>query len=215
MNGTILDNPAGLSWSSTAQFSLNRNKIKELYEGVNLYDIKTFDAIQIVAPVGGYYGEIYGQTFMRVTDENSPHYGKIVVGDDGLPLISTEKSKVGNQSPDWMMGWTNNFSYKGFNLSFLIDFRIGGSIYSATASNLYTRGNAAGTVVIVPNSWYRIPWFNRAVVMRRIRSPSLPRTIGSVLGLPEIMVYQRFIPIAPPMSVCVISPLATSSIDRC
>ena len=40
---------------------------------------------------------------MRVTDENSPHYGKIVVGDDGLPLISTEKSKVGNQSPDWMM----------------------------------------------------------------------------------------------------------------
>lgn len=133
MNGTILDNPAGLSWSSTAQFSLNRNKIKELYEGVNLYDIKTFDAIQIVAPVGGYYGEIYGQTFMRVTDENSPHYGKIVVGDDGLPLISTEKSKVGNQSPDWMMGWTNNFSYKGFNLSFLIDFRIGGSIYSATA----------------------------------------------------------------------------------
>ena len=32
-----------------------------------------------------------------------------------------------------MMGWTNNFSYKGFNLSFLIDFRIGGSIYSATA----------------------------------------------------------------------------------
>ena len=159
LNGTILDNPAGLSWSSTAQFSLNRNKIKELYEGVNLYDIKTFDAIQIVAPVGGYYGEIYGQTFMRVTDENSPHYGKIVVGDDGLPLISTEKSKVGNQSPDWMMGWTNNFSYKGFNLSFLIDFRIGGSIYSATASNLYTRGNAAGTVVngdraefVVPNT---------------------------------------------------------------
>ena len=50
LNGTILDNPAGLSWSSTAQFSLNRNKIKELYEGVNLYDIKTFDAIQIVAP---------------------------------------------------------------------------------------------------------------------------------------------------------------------
>ena len=89
LNGTILDNPAGLSWSSTAQFSLNRNKIKELYEGVNLYDIKTFDAIQIVAPVGGYYGEIYGQTFMRVTDENSPHYGKIVVGDDGLPLILT------------------------------------------------------------------------------------------------------------------------------
>ena len=43
LNGTILDNPAGLSWSSTAQFSLNRNKIKELYEGVNLYkDVRRY-----------------------------------------------------------------------------------------------------------------------------------------------------------------------------
>ena len=38
-------------------------------------------------------------------------------------------------------GQEHNFSYKGFNLSFLIDFRTGGSIYSETASNLYTRGN--------------------------------------------------------------------------
>lgn len=46
-----------------------------------------------------------------------------------------------------MLGLTNSFSYKGFNLSFLVDFRIGGDIYSATASNLFVRGNAAGTVV--------------------------------------------------------------------
>ena len=42
---------------------------------------------------------------------------------------------------------TNNFSYKGFDLSFLIDFRIGGEIYSATTSSLHKNGNAAGTVV--------------------------------------------------------------------
>lgn len=159
LNGTILDNPKGLNWNSTIQFSLNRNKIIELYPGITLYDIKTFDAVQVVAPVGGYYGEIYGQTFQRVTDKNNPHYGKIIVGEDGLPLISTDKTHVGNQSPDWMMGFTNNFSWNGFNLSFLIDFRIGGDMYSATASTLYLRGNAKGTVVggdranfIVPNS---------------------------------------------------------------
>ena len=94
-----------------------------------------------------------------MTDKDSPDYGKVIVGEDGLPLISTEKSKVGNQSPDWMLGLTNSFSYKGFNLSFLVDFRIGGDIYSATASNLFVRGNAAGTVVngerqdfVVPNT---------------------------------------------------------------
>ncbi len=161
LNGAIFQSqdPQGFNWNATAQFSLNRNKIIDLYPGVTLYDIKTLDAIQIVAAQGSYYGDIYGQTFLRVTDKDSPHYGKVIVGEDGLPLISTEKSKVGNQSPDWMLGLTNNFSYKGFNLSFLIDFRIGGDIYSATASNLFVRGNAAGTVVngerqdfVVPNT---------------------------------------------------------------
>ena len=164
LNGSILDNPKGLSWNATAQFSLNRNKIIDLYPGVTLYDIKTLDAIQIVAVQGSYYGDIYGQTFQRVEDKNSPYYGRQIVGEDGLPLITTGKSKVGNQSPDWMLGLTNNFAYKGFNLSFLIDFRIGGDLYSATASNLYVRGNAAGTVVnggrenfVVPNSVVQTP----------------------------------------------------------
>ena len=197
LNGLILDNPKGLSWNSTAQFSLNRNKIIDLYPGVTLYDIKTLDAIQIVAVQGSYYGDIYGQTFQRVEDKNDPNYGKIIVGEDGLPLITTGKSKVGNQSPDWMLGWTNSFSYKGFNLSFLVDFRIGGDLYSATASNLYTRGNAAGTVVngerqdfIVPNSVVQTPngyTENRVPVTHQ----NYWERIGSTgnYGLPEMYTY--------------------------
>ena len=197
LNGLILDNPKGLSWNSTAQFSLNRNKIIDLYPGVTLYDIKTLDAIQIVAVQGSYYGDIYGQTFHRVEDKNDPNYGKIIVGEDGLPLITTGKSKVGNQSPDWMLGWTNSFSYKGFNLSFLVDFRIGGDLYSATASNLYTRGNAAGTVVngerqdfIVPNSVVQTPngyTENKVPVTHQ----NYWERIGSTgnYGLPEMYTY--------------------------
>ena len=197
LNGLILDNPKGLSWNSTAQFSLNRNKIIDLYPGVTLYDIKTLDAIQIVAVQGSYYGDIYGQTFQRVEDKNDPNYSKIIVGEDGLPLITTGKSKVGNQSPDWMLGWTNSFSYKGFNLSFLMDFRIGGDLYSATASNLYTRGNAAGTVVngerqdfIVPNSVVQTPngyTENKVPVTHQ----NYWERIGSTgnYGLPEMYTY--------------------------
>lgn len=197
LNGLILDNPKGLSWNSTAQFSLNRNKIIDLYPDVTLYDIKTLDAIQIVAVQGSYYGDIYGQTFQRVEDKNDPNYGKIIVGEDGLPLITTGKSKVGNQSPDWMLGWTNSFSYKGFNLSFLVDFRIGGDLYSATASNLYTRGNAAGTVVngerqdfIVPNSVVQTPngyTENKVPVTHQ----NYWERIGSTgnYGLPEMYTY--------------------------
>ena len=199
LNGDIFRsvNPQGFSWSATAQFSLNRNKIIDLYPGVTLYDIKTLDAIQIVAVQGGYYGDIYGQTFLRVTDKNDPHYGQVIVGEDGLPLISTEKSKVGNQNPDWMLGLTNNFSYKGFNLSFLVDFRIGGDLYSATASNLYIRGNAAGTVVNGDRQNFVVP---NTVVQKdgKYVENTVPVThqnywerIGSTgnYGLPEVFTY--------------------------
>ncbi|MBQ8531712.1 MAG: SusC/RagA family TonB-linked outer membrane protein [Parabacteroides sp.] len=199
LNGAIFQSPAqqGFNWNMTAQFSLNRNKIIELYPGVTVYDIKTLDAIQIVAAQGGYYGDIYGQTFLRVTDESSPYYGRVIVGEDGLPLISTEKSKVGNQNPSWMLGLTNNFSYKGFNLSFLIDCRIGGEIYSATASTLYVRGNAAGTVVngerndfVVPNS---VMQQNGEYVENTIAvtPQNYWERIGSTgnYGLPELFTY--------------------------
>lgn len=199
LNGAIFQSPdvQGFNWNATAQFSLNRNKIIDLYPGVTLYDIKTLDAIQIVAAQGSYYGDIYGQTFLRVTDKDSPHYGKVIVGDDGLPLISAEKSKVGNQSPDWMLGLTNSFSYKGFNLSFLVDFRIGGDIYSATASNLFVRGNAAGTVVngerqdfVVPNTVVRKDggYVENSVP---VTHQNYWERIGSTgnYGLPEVFTY--------------------------
>ena len=217
LNGLILDNPKGLSWNSTAQFSLNRNKIIDLYPGVTLYDIKTLDAIQIVAVQGSYYGDIYGQTFQRVEDKNDPNYGKIIVGEDGLPLITTGKSKVGNQSPDWMLGWTNSFSYKGFNLSFLVDFRIGGDLYSATASNLYTRGNAAGTVVngerqdfIVPNSVVQTP-----TAIRKIKYPSPIRIIGNVSARPVITACRKCTHTMQRISVYVILRWDMISIKQC
>lgn len=146
---------------------------------------------------GSYYGDIYGQTFQRVEDKNSPYYGQQIVGEDGLPLITTDKSKVGNQSPDWMLGLTNNFAYKGFNLSFLIDFRIGGDLYSATASNLYSRGNAAGTVVnggresfVVPNSVVQTPDGYKENTVA-VTPQNYWERIGSTgnYGLPEMYTY--------------------------
>ena len=60
LNGAIFQSPdvQGFNWNATAQFSLNRNKIIDLYPGVTLYDIKTLDAIQIMAAQGSYYGVI-------------------------------------------------------------------------------------------------------------------------------------------------------------
>jgi hypothetical protein len=46
---------------------------------------------------------------------------------------------LGKYTPDWIGGITNSFSYKGFNLSVLIDGSFGGSIYNGTfATGTYT-----------------------------------------------------------------------------
>ncbi|MCD7976636.1 MAG: SusC/RagA family TonB-linked outer membrane protein [Tannerellaceae bacterium] len=154
---TILSNPKGFNWQTTLNASTNKNKIIELADGINEYGLETFDNLRIIAPVGGYMGDIYGKKFQRV--EEGPDAGKIIVDDEGLPLVTDDTYYLGNQQPDWMLGWTNSFSYKNISLSFLIDARFGGSIYSSTTARLHALGNAAGTVVngareefVVPNS---------------------------------------------------------------
>ena len=47
---------------------------------------------------------------------------------------------AGDRNPDFMMGITNKFNYKGLGFSFLWDIRKGGDVYNATGYYLYTRG---------------------------------------------------------------------------
>ncbi|MCC8153682.1 MAG: TonB-dependent receptor [Tannerellaceae bacterium] len=138
-------NPKGFSWETTLNASTNKNKILELADGVNEFGLRSFTEMNIVARTGSYYGDIYGVTYARV--QEGEHAGKIIVDTNGLPIINEEKSYLGNQQADWLFGWTNSFSYKNLSLSFLIDARLGGKIYSATTANLYALGNAEGTVV--------------------------------------------------------------------
>lgn len=64
------------------------------------------------------------------TDEN----GNLLLDwNTGYPLTSTLATKpVGNREPDVIGGLTNSLSYKNWNLSFLVDFRIGGDVYNGT-----------------------------------------------------------------------------------
>lgn len=133
------------AWNIQANFSKNDNTIKDLTEGVKLYQLGGYDNLRVYATVGGNYGEIFGTTFERVTDEKSPYYGKMIVDGNGLPIGNNEIKKVGDQQADMLFGLTNSFRYKGFSLSFLIDSRIGGDIFSATNHSLQSSGSAAVT----------------------------------------------------------------------
>jgi hypothetical protein len=85
-------------------------------------------------------GDMYGIGYARVSNNPGDKYydptganvGKIVYGNDGKPIPTSSRIKLGNYNPDWLMGINNNFNFKGFNFGFLFDFRIGGEIYSHT-----------------------------------------------------------------------------------
>ncbi len=146
MNARILEMKNSLTWDLLANFSTNKNKVKSLADGVERYAIGNYDTdVSILAVAGGDYGEIYGTTFKRVTDKSSPYFGKMIVDDNGLPQRETKKSKLGTQQASSLLGVTNTFGFKGFSLSFLIDCRFGGQIFSGTNNAMQFNGTAEAT----------------------------------------------------------------------
>jgi TonB-linked SusC/RagA family outer membrane protein len=147
IDGKILQNPTGFSWNIMANYSINRNTIKYLYPGVTQYPLGGFDDLSIVAETGQLFGEIYGSRFLRVKDASSPYNGQLLLDATGLPQVDPDKAKLGNQQASSLLGVTNSFSYKGFDLSFLIDARFGGQIFSGTIANMEQYGTSNKTVV--------------------------------------------------------------------
>lgn len=142
VNGTPIQTATGFTWNVMVNFSKNSNTIKELYPegGIDTYNLINLDNISIIAREGGKYGEIWGTKYLRVEDKTSEHYGKLLLTEDGRPQMTPEKYKLGDQQPDFMLGLTNSFSYKNFNMSFLIDGRFGGEMYSGTLYNMKASG---------------------------------------------------------------------------
>ncbi|MCM8570398.1 SusC/RagA family TonB-linked outer membrane protein [Gramella jeungdoensis] len=147
LNGRVLDNPEGLTWDMNINYSRNENTVNELIETVTQYSLGGFDNVSILAVSGEAYGEIYGTKYQRVEDESSPFFGDIIVDADGIPLASNERVRLGNQQPDALIGFSNNFMFKNFTFGFLIDARIGGEIYSGTNRAIQNAGTGAATVV--------------------------------------------------------------------
>ncbi|MCL8007111.1 SusC/RagA family TonB-linked outer membrane protein [Gelidibacter japonicus] len=147
VNARIIDNPEGFSWDASVNYSTNKNTIESLADDVTQFGLGGFDNLSVLAIEGGGYGEIWGTKYARVSDESSPHFGKIIVDGNGLPTATNEKFKLGNQQPDAMLGFTNSFTYKNLSFGFMIDARIGGEIFSGSNLILQQSGNAAVTVV--------------------------------------------------------------------
>lgn len=139
-------------WNTDLNFSANRSKVVELRDGLTNF-VMASRRVTVEARVGERMGDLYGIGFARVqnTDPAAPYYdasGKFVgqmVFDvnNGRPVRTTNRIKLGNYNPDFLLGIMNGFNYKGVNLSFLFDIRSGGNLYSETQ----TVGREGGIIV--------------------------------------------------------------------
>ncbi len=118
-------------WDATANFTRARGKVKSLTEGLDTYEMSN-NYLSVQAKVGGRMGDVYGTGLVTVDDPNSAFFGQVVHNEDGFSLRDPNLKLLGNYNPDFTLGLQNTFTYKGFNLGVLFDWRQGGVIMSRT-----------------------------------------------------------------------------------
>jgi len=117
------DNFVGdFKWSTSFNFSINKNKITELANGQQLIDLGGSDFMNVIM-VGQPLGVFYGAEYAGVDPENGD--GLFYVNDEGGGVATTTDFNlanyvvIGDPNPDFISGITNNISYKNVGLDFV------------------------------------------------------------------------------------------------
>lgn len=126
-------------WNTMVNFSRNRSKVVSLSPGINSLSLYSTAEMSIEARPGAAYGDIVGFAFKR--NENGDKW----LTNAGVYQRETTTSVLGNIQPDFLAGVTNSFSYKGVSISFLVDIRKGGQIFSYSKLQQWANGTGKGT----------------------------------------------------------------------
>jgi len=70
------------------------------------------------------------------------------VENDGTPILTDGLDQfVGNYNPDYMLGFSNEFSFKNLSMSFLIDHRQGGTVIGGTQALIDAYGHSKNSLL--------------------------------------------------------------------
>ncbi|MCF8232833.1 MAG: SusC/RagA family TonB-linked outer membrane protein [Bacteroidales bacterium] len=116
------------NWRITANLTSTEQTVEEIYPGVDALDIvrAPFGGAFLRASEGDEYGQLWGYDFIR--DDN----GNKVVTEGGSYMSTPNLTQLGSVYPDYNLGISNDFQYKNWDMSFLIDIQQGGVFYSLT-----------------------------------------------------------------------------------
>ena len=141
-----LKSERGLNWENFFAFTRIRSIVVDAGDGDQ-------DDLLLLAGGGGNsgvlatimrtgepYGAIYGTQVAR-----SPSGAYLIDKTTGNVLGTNDGRVIGDPNPDFTLGWTSTFSFRGFFLTTLFDWKQGGDFYSTTAGSLTLRGQLANT----------------------------------------------------------------------
>ncbi|HET9279328.1 MAG TPA: SusC/RagA family TonB-linked outer membrane protein [Flavitalea sp.] len=127
------------TWDFTWNNAYNKTKV------LSLLTNKPGERITVATQVFGNQGElrqVVGQEVGQIAAYGflRDAKGNKVFGGNGIPLRSADLILWGSALPKWVGGFLNSFTYKGINLSFLIDYKLGNKMLSGTNFNAIRHG---------------------------------------------------------------------------
>ncbi len=142
-----------LEWETYATASHNKNVVTELvkefnFPGLGTYSIDKLEpaskaGVKTVIYEGGSMGALYVSSI-----KTDPTTAAIIQsGTGGISVDNSDAGYIyaGDTNPDALLSWGNNLRWKGFNLNFLFNARIGGIVVSKTQAVMDYYGVSATT----------------------------------------------------------------------
>ncbi len=136
---------SNFTWNTTFNAAYNVTKVLDLGSSVsdNMITVGTGDFTgELRQVVGLPMGQLFGFGYLRDAQGR-----QVFDAGNGRPLRTPTQISFGSALPKWVGGITNSFSYKGINLSFLIDFKLGHKMISGTNHNAWRHGLHKATLV--------------------------------------------------------------------
>jgi len=137
-----------LKWNTSFNFSVNRNKVLTIGNGASSYISGNY-IIRVGEPLGSFYGNITDGILQTGEEAAKGKYtasgaAAAKAGDrlykdingDGAFTTAADKDIIGNAQPDFIFGFTNNLSWKGFDLSVFFQGSAGNDILNTNRQNL-------------------------------------------------------------------------------
>ena len=136
---TPVKTASGLTWDITGNFGKYKTMVMELGGGLEQVVIAGFTNLGNFAIPGQPFNLMKGSGIARNAN------GEKIVLPNGQYKATSDIATLGDPNPAFTSSMINNLSYKGFNLSFMFEYRHKGVILSNTVKGVLGRGISKDT----------------------------------------------------------------------